>query len=149
MNEPNQTAAPVHTLNLLDVAPDQRKELLRHLLLDLPTALTKHPITISSLAKSLDISRITASAFFNMTQAQFPLSLKMAVKLYLATEHYLPQIKSHIQMDPVLRNPLWIYPAGPEEWLRLDDQYRDPSTSTQIEALLVEFEPKIKVLARV
>ncbi len=131
---------------LLQAAPEERKDLLRHLLLDIPARLTKRQATVSGLARSLDISRITASAFFNMTQAQFPISLKMAVKLYLATRGYLPAIKEDVQCAADADAPLWIYPTAPEDWLYLDEQYRDPSKETQIDELITALESKIRPL---
>jgi len=82
-----------------------------------------------------------------MTQTQFPLSLKMAVKLHLATQGYLPAIQRMLRDDPGNQIPLWIYPATPEDWLKLDDNYRDPSTADQIEELMYNFNHKIKRLA--
>lgn len=129
-------------LTLLEAQPADRQTLLRHLLLDLPTCLTKKQATVSGLARSLDISRITASAFFNMPQAQFPLSLKMAVRLALATRHYLPNIQ------PLARSFLrHLYPTSPQEWLALDAVYQDPPVEAQIEELTKLLSNKIKPLA--
>ncbi len=76
----------------------------------------------------------------------------MAVKLYLATQHYLPAVRVLAQLPTSTLPPaecLWVYPTDPEDWLRLDDNYKEPSVEDQIEDLISSLQDKVKVLARV
>ena len=122
-------------MNSTPLPHPNRQAHLRYLLLDLPTHLTHSQATISGLARALGISRATASSLINSDPVEFPISLKMAVRLYLATREYL--------------NPASevCYPASPEDWLNLDQQYQVPSFGQRVEYLVGQLEAKVSILA--